>query len=284
MQSSNNLSAILVEYEKNNSGDYTSLFDSKGGYPIISSKGWTLAKECKSSLQTTESKSPKLAFTTREAYFKFLAQAILEEGNELANNLQDVERLVVRFNTEWTIAQKGKNAHFMDKKINPILFSSKNKMFDWLSNFFPTLIFCSDSKTIFSCVETAYKAHTTTTQHSNAFQELAKSMDPSKAKKMNSPKIRRSDTHRLETMRLLIQHKFSQNPILANWLTQTTAELVEHTDNVFWGDGSKTAEKGNGMNHLGNILMNYRQRLNEAANFDEVKDVYQVSETINASN
>ncbi|CUI16216.1 Conserved hypothetical protein [Candidatus Protochlamydia naegleriophila] len=268
MLSPNNLSTLIVEYEKSTSGDYTSLFDSKGGYPIITSKGWTLAKECKSSLQTTKSKGNKLTFSNREDYFKFLAQAILEEGNQLANNVQSIQKLVIRFNIEWTLAQKGKNGNFMDKSVNPILFNSKNKMFDWLSNFFPTLIFCSASKTIFSCVETAYKAHTTTTQHSKAFQELAKSMDPNKAKKINSPMMERSDEHRLKTMKVMIQIKFSQNPILTDWLAQTTVELVEHTDNSFWGDGSKTAEKGNGSNYLGKILMNYRRTLNEADEYE----------------
>ena len=64
---------------------------------------------------------------------------------------------------------------------------------------------------------------------------------------------------KLETMRIAVRAKFTQNPELAQRLLATgTAELIEDSkSDQFWGIG----EKGDGLNWLGRVLMEVRDDL-----------------------
>ncbi len=256
---STTLCSLLVQYEDKYQNDYSYFLDSQTGYPIISSKGWTFAKDYKTSLSMN---GERLKFKNRNAYFLFLAHALLREGNEITDEVADVKKLVGRFNKEWTLAQKGKSISFVDENDLKIFFNSKHQTYDWLSNFFFSLIYCEDRKAIFGCVETAYKAYMAASIDDKAFQTLTQSLDPNKAKKIRTPTGELSKQTKLKIMASLIHLKFTQNELLQNWLLQTNQELIEHTDNTFWGDGSNDSfEKGQGENHLGQILMHERDHL-----------------------
>lgn len=74
------------------------------------------------------------------------------------------------------------------------------------------------------------------------------------------------DTHRDEVMLTALRAKFAQHPKLREGLLSTGEErLVERSDkDSYWGDGSH----GNGRNRLGELLMQVRAELREAAPTD----------------
>lgn len=76
---------------------------------------------------------------------------------------------------------------------------------------------------------------------------------------------------RLDVMRFIVTEKFSQNPLLAFKLIETgEATLTEHSHkDAFWGDG----EDGLGNNHLGNILMAVRQKLQNTSPYNLIQFV-----------
>jgi len=76
---------------------------------------------------------------------------------------------------------------------------------------------------------------------------------------------------RLDVMRFIVAEKFSQNPLLAFKLIETgEATLTEHSHkDAFWGDG----EDGLGNNHLGNILMAVRQKLQNTSPYNLIQFV-----------
>lgn len=107
--------------------------------------------------------------------------------------------------------------------------------------------------------------------HSEAAYQAAKSphaiirkkfvnLSPGKAKRYGKTIIMRDDWEdvKLEVMAEIIFHKFEQNPDIKEKLLATTGELQEGN---WWGDkfwGVSPAHSNNGQNHLGRILMEYR--------------------------
>ncbi|CUI16214.1 DUF1768-domain containing protein [Candidatus Protochlamydia naegleriophila] len=265
-----NLCFLLLQYEGKYQSDYSHFLEAQTGYPIISNKGWTFAKDFRTSLSFNVE---RLTFKNKNDYFLFLAQALLKEGHAIASEITGVEKLVKRFNREWTFAQKGKSSPHSERKAAQIFFNSKHRTHQWLSNFFFSLIYCKDKKVIFGCVETAYKAHMAARLDNKGFQELAQSLEPGKAKKIRTTTTELVKQDKLKTMASLIHLKFSQNEVLQDWLIQTDQELIEHTDNNFWGDGSSDPhERGNGENHLGKILMCERAYLKAFSIMEPVLD------------
>lgn len=151
----------------------------------------------------------------------------------------------------------------------PVLFKAKIKQWNGFSNFFPTLLHHKDSleDRIYPSLETAYQA--------------LKFQDPTKRKliaEIEDPLEAMKTAKSLETpdsvapgwneglkeriMQDLLRSKFSQNQDLQRRLLDTRDRLlVEHNSNPFWGDGTHgRAKHGNGLNKLGQLLMNLREQ------------------------
>ena len=128
--------------------------------------------------------------------------------------------------------------------------------FDWLSNFFPCKI--------------KFEGHTF--QSSEAAFQAAKCMNPmDKIKFLNlsagkSKRLGRKvdirpdwDAVKIHKMREVLECKFSQHPFLKEQLIATgDAQLIEgnNWNDKFWG-----VCNGQGLNHLGILLMNLRREI-----------------------
>ena len=126
----------------------------------------------------------------------------------------------------------------------------------FLSNFYPAkLIF--DGVTYLSS-EAAYQAQKAADpQERAAFAEL--SPDEAKSRGRSIPLRPDWDDVKLDVMREIVYAKFTQNPHLARWLTDTGEKpLIEGNTwgDVFWGVDLNTGE---GENHLGKILSALRE-------------------------
>lgn len=243
---------LLNSNQEKLGNQYENFLTDRGWFPAINSKNqWILARNI-----------PKL-FRDRKTYFKDLAEKIVQNGQEIAH-LPHPENLVRRFNIEWMTAQRVEELSSMTETDTPIWFNSKSRDYSWLSNFFMTLIYSWEPiPGIFIGVESAYKTYQAALAgaDSETVAELAQITNLKKAKKKS---VNIDQELKVSLMRTLIKLKFSQNQILAEHLKATAhRQLIEHTDNRFWGDGSSTGseESGDGLNMLGQILMEERDFL-----------------------
>lgn len=130
----------------------------------------------------------------------------------------------------------------------------------WLSNFWPCIVHFESQ--VFPSAEHAYQA--------------AKSLDPrhralmtapihaSVAKKLSKNVALRLDWEqvRLATMKQIVSDKFTRNQALKAALLATGDSQLEEGN--YWRDrfwGISPAGSGNGLNHLGKILMQVRKEL-----------------------
>lgn len=131
----------------------------------------------------------------------------------------------------------------------------KEKGFEFLSNMHPVEIKLPTGE-VFSCVESAYMAH-----KPQILDLRFTKLDGFKAKKLGKTLVLRPDWDQVKIpiMRSLLEIKFS-NPQMAQKLIAVEGEIVE--DNVwhdyFWGRCN-----GKGENHLGILLMEIREALQE---------------------
>lgn len=67
---------------------------------------------------------------------------------------------------------------------------------------------------------------------------------------------------KLDRMERVVRAKFTQNKDIAALLIATgTAELIEESNDSYWGSGIILGDNYHGHNHLGNILMQIRTEL-----------------------
>ena len=130
--------------------------------------------------------------------------------------------------------------------------------FAFLSNFHPSTIYFEGVK--YPTVEHAYAALKTLDPDAQRLVREAKT--PAIAKKLGRSVAIRPDweEYKFVLMRQLIRKKF-ENPLLRPMLLATEdAELVEVN---YWNDCVWGVCRGVGENHLGKILMDTRQEIND---------------------
>ncbi|MGL5626847.1 MAG: NADAR family protein [Candidatus Rhabdochlamydia sp.] len=182
-------------------------------------------------------------------------------------------------------------------KHNTIFFNSKNQNFQFLSNFYSTLILFKDhdhpEKTrLYPTCENAYQAH----KIKNIIQsqkekpeisgyeiysgfdfkdlEQLATISPPESKKLANELISLQNTDEIAIMKYnlmneIVKKKFQDNPTIDQWLKETASScLVEDTNDKFWG--SKQAHvsllsknhqlpiSAKSRNVLGRILMDIR--------------------------
>lgn len=127
----------------------------------------------------------------------------------------------------------------------------------WLSNFWPVTIQINSH--IFPSTENAYQA----LKFHNHTRYLFEKCSPGDAKKMARliSNIQRPDwdSIKINTMIMVNEFKYGQNPELCEKLLNTGDAYIEETNK--WGDTFWGVSKGIGENNLGKILMGIRDQL-----------------------
>src|SRR5574343_193775 len=133
--------------------------------------------------------------------------------------------------------------------------SSFQGNFRFLSNFYPADV--EFEGMIYPTVEHAYQA--AKTLDFNERKRISGAITPGMAKRMGRQLAIRKDWNniKLEVMEKLVYKKFSSHKHLMLLLLDTKGKILEEGNNWkdrFWG----VDEQGNGLNHLGKILMKVR--------------------------
>ncbi len=246
------LAAVLREFFEVNSKSYEPLFTT--GYLSCEQGQWKVSRKKPDDL-------PK--------YYSDLAAKIANE-TEVAE-MPEPEAFASRFNREWTSRCFSPSRKAYGDQEDDILFKSKSDDYKCFSNFFPTLIFLrmkgdenlSFLTKFYFCLEIPYMARQAASLDLAKAKELSVFTDPGKVKtamqklrEEHGKEIR--DEEKLALMRQLLQKKFTQNPVLADYLKNTKKrQLVEDTSSSFWGRG----DEGTGENWLGKLLMQQRATL-----------------------
>ncbi|WP_075882970.1 NADAR family protein [Candidatus Protochlamydia sp. W-9] len=155
-----------------------------------------------------------------------------------------------------------------------IQFSSV-KGFEWLSNFYPTLIYDAENQFIYPHVEAAYVAFKAKMagKSPEEVREFAITMDPKLVKRLGSH-LWRWETPEdgkkvIQEMRRLVALKVSQNPLIKTWLTPSVDRLLtfeEFTSDTFWGSGYGAKINDMQSNHLGRIFNEISNELESNSN------------------
>lgn len=130
--------------------------------------------------------------------------------------------------------------------------------YDWLSNFYPAE-FVWD-RIVWPSSEHAYQAAKTTDR--NIRLSISHLSNAKEAKRIGKTIELRSDWNnvRIQVMKEIVREKFRQNPELMKKLVDTGVCHLEEGNNhhdCFWGVCPPGSE--NGMNHLGQVLMELRE-------------------------
>jgi ribA/ribD-fused uncharacterized protein len=126
--------------------------------------------------------------------------------------------------------------------------------YSFLSNFYEAVVVYDGLE--YPTVEHAYQAAKTLDLEYRSM--INKAVTPGKAKALGSIVPIRDDWEaiKISVMRDLVAQKFSDKKLM-HWLQQTAPAVLEernYWNDKFWG----TDLEGNGLNHLGNILMEIR--------------------------
>ncbi len=132
--------------------------------------------------------------------------------------------------------------------------------YSFLSNFYPSPFYLAGSRYLTG--EHAFQSMKTKNVSERALIQMQRS--PSDAKRAGRKVTLRDDweTIKVYVMYKVVFEKFNQNPALMNLLISTgDAKLYEVNTwgDTYWGVDTK----GNGLNHLGEILMRVRYELKD---------------------
>ncbi len=139
-----------------------------------------------------------------------------------------------------------------------ILGFYKHNGYFWLSNFYPCIVKLDDL--VYQSSEAAYMAQKVSSEKDK--KQFTLITNPAEAKKLGQLIHLRSDWdfYRVLAMTRVVYAKFSQNPLLKEWLLSTNSSYLEETNT--WGDRFWGKDiQGNGVNMLGQILMHTRDCL-----------------------
>ena len=130
----------------------------------------------------------------------------------------------------------------------------------FLSNFWYAEIYVQELDMRFPTNEHLYQA--LKSSNVNIIREFTKLKTPSQAKIKGSKVQLRDDWEsvKLEAMELCIRLKFDQHDMLRGKLRGTADEELVEANN--WGDRFWGISNGQGQNHLGKLLMAYRDAQN----------------------
>ncbi|MBX7066107.1 MAG: NADAR family protein [Parachlamydiales bacterium] len=184
-----------------------------------------------------------------------LAKAL---SGEKLDDISNPEGLALRINQVF----HERIAYSEPTQDNQIHFKSKSK-FSYLSNFHPTLLLFRGR--FYPSAEHAYQSNKfSDEEHKGLYDPHLPAQKLKKAFKTKNghPPSPEDDQARLELMQAVVKAKFACNRALKEALIQTSPyELVEATDSEFWGKG----RSGEGLNHLGKILMALRSDILETS-------------------
>jgi len=126
----------------------------------------------------------------------------------------------------------------------------KQLQYHFLSNMFPCKIVYKGMQ--FKCSESIYQGIKT-----DKLEDF-KDLDGYSAKKKAKTLTARADWNdiKINVMKLVLQLKFTQNPLLKQWLLDTGDEYIEETN--YWKDTFWGVCDGVGENNLGILLMKLR--------------------------
>jgi hypothetical protein len=148
-----------------------------------------------------------------------------------------------------------------------IQFSSV-KGYEWLSNFYSTLIYDPENQIIYPHVESAYVAFKARMADSSSeeIKEFAHTLDAKMVKQQGSHLWTRESEEDNQAaiieMERLVGLKVSCNPKIQQWLTTATCTFEEFTSDPFWGTANGQIIDDNS-NHLGKIIKRISDALKE---------------------
>lgn len=226
---------------------YSTLFSSKGGFLYFNGRQWLINK-----------KPIPSGSRGCEAYSQMMTE-IVKSGLE---DIPRPEDFIMVMNSKWMKCLE-KMSPEPEEGNSEILFNSKKQHYQWLSNFFTTLIFDPSVSRVYSSVEQAYQSKKFRALSAAGGGDAVDSTPGSGLQASDLVKLKKAgrkliDTEertfdKVEVMRSLIRLKFTQNRELAQLLVNSHPyPLKEATSDQFWG--------GEG-NHLGIILMEMRANL-----------------------
>jgi predicted NAD-dependent protein-ADP-ribosyltransferase YbiA (DUF1768 family) len=277
------LSNIIAPFAGNK---YQALFTAQKGF-----LAWNGDKKC----WEIQKKTPQ---NLGEYYNRVVEQLMITKAYQ---NIPHVDNFIRRLNSCRTIALvENPFSNSQTGKTHTIFFNSKDKNFNFLSNFHSTLILFKDHADLeemrlyLSC-ENAYQTHkvknllssqtedaainpedTNSSETSEMLEKIANA-SPLESKELAKFAVFTKNTNEIavmkhDLMREIVVKKFQDNPMLAQWLKQTgTAHLIENTSDSFWGakdphDPSLKKDythpiTAESRNVLGRILMDVRAAL-----------------------
>jgi ribA/ribD-fused uncharacterized protein len=252
-------------------GDYNALFSPRGGYLVaVDGGGWRVQK---------------LRPSDVSKHYDLLVGKLLED-KEYREVKKPVE-LIKRINGYFTDI----TGHSVFSSREAILFNSKIASYSYLSNFYPTLLLCSDpldrsTIRLYPSSENAYQASKICMLASeidrdevSAAVERISVVSEHEAKRLGAefyiPPSNEVCQKKSSIMKDLNRLKFEQNLPLLELLIQTNPKhLIEESGDRFWGASSpvdyKSLEKSysepislSSQNCLGRVLMEVRTELVE---------------------
>jgi ribA/ribD-fused uncharacterized protein len=256
-------------------GDYNALFSPRGGYLVAADGGgWRVQK---------------LRPSDVSKHYTMLVRKLLED-KEYREVKKPVE-LIKRINGYFTDI----TGHSGLSSREAILFNSKIASYSYLSNFYPTLLLCSDpldrsTIRLYPSSENAYQASKICMLASeidrdevSAAVERISVVSEHEAKRLGAefyiPPSNEAAQIKFDIMQDLTRSKFEQNLQLLKLLMQTSPKhLVEESGDRFWGAASpvdyKALEKSyadpvslSSQNCLGRVLMCVRKELAQKYRF-----------------
>jgi ribA/ribD-fused uncharacterized protein len=200
----------------------------------------------------------------KQQAYKDITYQICKEGLTELTELQR-EDIIRRINAFFTNTEVFSATPSTSDEV--IFFNSNIRQYSYLSNFFHTLIVDSQGN-VFPSSEVYYQS-----KLAKKISDVVLDFDilqPVKWKKkaehliqeyqqLHPDKTERLQKWSLSGMKMILEKKFSQNPVLSSFIRQThpyhLAEL-SHTDPFYGTDPSLSGE-----NHLGQILMYLREKM-----------------------
>jgi ribA/ribD-fused uncharacterized protein len=146
--------------------------------------------------------------------------------------------------------------------MEPKMIKEFQREYRWLSNFASAEIVLDGVK--YASVEHAYMSAKSDDPEWKAFCADAKNSPGAVKKKSYTISIRPDwENVKLSVMEECVRQKFNQEPYKSKLLATGKVMIQEGNTwkDVFWGIDLKT---GNGLNHLGKLIMKIRKELNES--------------------
>lgn len=215
--------------------------------------------------QTWQVIDPNTYKCSKSLYIQTVEKVLSFNINDKINP-NDLIYWIKNFNSAMTLEKlKSKEIKIIDLKETKTQFNSMNA-YSWLSNFFTTLIYDPEHRTLYPSVENGYVVFKAKQGQldQKVIMECAHILDPKTVKQKGKDfwkhETEEDQSKAVNEMKRLVTLKFDQNPMIAGWLKKSTAQLEEMTHDDFWGSAMGTAN-GPNSNWLGKSIEGVRSRL-----------------------